>query len=974
MSERLPSPSGEWIDRDQLVTFRYEGRGYRGFAGDTISTALWANGVRVLGRSFKYHRPRGIFSLAGADSNAMMEDQSGRTYPADTTAVRDGMDLRATNTMGGAERDWLSVFDRLSAFIPVGFYYKAFHTPKRLFPFYENQIRKVAGLGSIRPESRFSGSPKDYDFCDVLVVGAGPSGLAAAVSAAELGAQVLLVDENRYPGGTLNFQTRGRDDAQQTRAALLEQIHKAPNIRLRTSTNAAGCYSDHWVALVDDRRLTKLRARSIVVASGCYEHGAAFRNNDLPGVMLASAAQRLVHLFAVRPFERVVLVTANLEGYQAALDLHHAGVQLAAVADLRTDGETSALSERVANLGVAVHNGSAIYEAVPSKGKRGVQEAILCRLDAAGQPSPQGHQMLACDGIAMSVGWMPADNLLRQAGAKMKYQESVEQFVPTGLPPGVLAAGRVNGVYDLQQQLEDGRRAGQEAAVYLGLKYEMTFSSIEKQRSCHSHPYPIVSHPKGKNFVDLDEDLQEKDFYNAAQEGFDNPELLKRYTAVGMGPSQGKHSNLLAVRILSRIRGESMAEKQLTTSRPFTAPVPLGHLAGRIFTPIRRTPLHGRHVAAGARFLHAGAWLRPEYYQSEGRTRDESIALEARNVRAKVGLIDVGTLGKLEISGPGAVEFLERIYTGVFSTLKVGRSRYALMCDEGGIVIDDGMVARLGEDRYYVSTTSTGSEAVYREMQRWALRWSLEVYLTNATYHFGAMNLAGPLSRKLLDPLTDIGLEPESFPYLGVREGIVAGVPARVSRIGFVGELGYEIHVPYDGAVRVWDCLIDAGQKYGIQPFGVEAQRVLRLEKSHLIVSQDTDGLTNPYEAGTGWAVKMQKSFFVGGRSLSILKKKKQSRQLVGFTLPKAYKGPIPKECHLIIDEGQITGRVTSVTRSPTLGQVIGLAYVPPSQSTPGTSIRIRVDSAVVVQAEVAETPFYDPQNNRQKPTNEGQT
>jgi len=369
--------------------------------------------------------------------------------------------------------------------------------------------------------------------------------------------------------------------------------------------------------------------------------------------------------------------------------------------------------------------------------------------------------------------------------------------------------------------------------------------------------------------------------------------------------------------------------------------------------------------------MHAGNWLRPEYYAAPGKTRREAIAGEVAAVRQRVGLIDVGTLGKLEISGPDAAAFIERIYTGRLGKLQPGMTRYVLMCDESGVIIDDGVAARLDRDRFYVTTTTSGSDAVAREMRRWAMVWGMKIVLVNVTGTYAAMNLAGPDSRRLLESLTRINLAPERFPYLSVREGEIAGVTARMLRVGFVGEWGYEIHVPADSAAWLWDRLREAGRDFGIQPFGVEAQRILRLEKGHVIIGQDTDGLTHPFEAGMHWAVKMNKPFFVGQRSLSILSKKPLTRTLVGFSLPESHAGPIPKECHLVIHSGEIAGRVTSVTFSPTLGRVIGLAYVKPEQSKLGSSIEIRVDRAEMIRATVVRTPFYDPENQRQTPAAE---
>ncbi len=964
---RLPEQPGEWIDRSRPVRFWVEDREVVGFAGDTLSTAMWANGIRVLGRSFKYHRPRGIWSLADADCNAMFESEQETNIRADVTRVSEGLNLKAVNTVGGLENDLAGFMDKLSPFFPVGFYYKAFHTPRRLFPFYERKMREMAGLGEVNPHKPLVNTPKRYDFCDVLVVGSGPAGLSAAIAAAQQNLHVLVVEENPHPGGTLCFQA-GRDPRRkQLRAELLEKASSLKNLEIRTSTLAAGYYADHWIALVDSTRMTKLRAKCMVVASGCYEQPAVFRNNDLPGVMLASAAQRLIHQFAVKPFQRAVVLAANGDGYEAALDLHAAGTQVVCIADLRPDGELSDLDKRANEAGILVYKATAIYEAIPSGGKKGIRRVVLCALDEKGLPLLERTIEVDCDGIAMSVGWAPADSLLRQGRTRMSYCRPLEQYVPDVLPPGLFAAGRVNGIYRLEDQLEDGRRAGLAAAAHCGVETDSLPSMPRREGPSPSHPYPIIAHPHGKNFVDLDEDIQVKDIENAVQEGYDSIELLKRYSTFGMGPSQGKHANMNVARILARLKGQSLATSNLTTARPFTSPVALKHLAGRIFSPHRQTPMHQRHQSAGAKFMHAGNWLRPEYYVRPGHTRQQAITDEVLAVRESVGLIDIGTLGKLEICGPDAAEFIERMYTARYAKLEVGMTRYVLMCDESGVMIDDGVAARLAPDRFYVTTTTGGSDAVAWEMKRWAIIWGLKVVLVNATGTYAAMNLAGPNSRQVLRELTHINLDAKAYPYLGVREGYVAGVPARLLRVGFVGEWGYEIHAPADSGAWVWDRIMEVGREYGIKPFGVEAQRILRLEKAHIIIGQDSDGLTHPFEAGMNWAIKQDKAFFVGQRSLDILRKKPVTRRLVGFTLPKDTFGPSPKECHLIIEQGEIVGRVTSVTLSPTLGHVIGMAYVRPEQAVPGTSFSIRVDGGEMIRATVVKVPFYDPENLRQK-------
>jgi sarcosine oxidase subunit alpha len=965
VTERLPPVDGEWIDRSHAIDFSFEGRPYTGFAGDVPSSALWAAGVRVLGRSFKYHRPRGILTAANHDVNTLMQFGQRFNLRADVEALEAGMALEAINTSGGVERDRLRVFDRLSAFLPVGFYYKAFHKPKALAAWWERVFRRVTGLGRLDFDTPHIRTPKRYDFTDVLVVGGGASGLSAALAAAEAGARVVVVDENAQLGGGLGYQ-RGASPESLARLRELEtRLRAMPNVSLRPGTLAAGWYADHWVPLIDARRMTKMRARAVVVAQGAFEQPAVFRNNDLPGVMMASAAQRLIYRYAVKPMQTAVVLTANADGYRAALDLSANGVSVACVVDLRAKGEPSDLSDRVKHHGIRVLPGHCVLEA-EALGDR-LAGVTLCPLNDRGEPETSRPTRIACDGLAMSVGWAPAAALLYQSGCRMQYDADVGQFVPAALTPGMFAAGRVNGVHELSDRLADGARAGLLAAQHCGHAVADVPPPVSRGPAGASHPYPIVDHPSAKNFVDFDEDLQVKDFFNAAQEGFDNIELMKRYSTVGMGPSQGKHSNMNAIRILARILGRTPGEVGSTTARPFFHPVPLSHLAGRGFHPHRETPMHSRHVGLGAVWMQAGVWLRPEYYDVPGKRKADLVREEVRAVRTGVGLIDVGTLGKLEVYGPDAGEFLERAYTGRFANMKVGTSRYAVMLDESGVVIDDGVVVRLAEQHFYFTTTTTGSAVVYRELQRWNAQWNLDVGLVNGTGAFAAVNLAGPLSRQVLAKLTTLDLSSAAFPFVAAREAEVAGIPARLMRVGFVGEVGFEIHVPAEHGAALWDAIMAAGEPHGIRPFGVEAQRVLRLEKAHIIIGQDTDGLTAPDEAGLEWTVKMEKPYFVGRRSVEILRRRGPRQKLVGFELDPAGARTPPKECHLIIRNGAIAGRVTSVVDSETLGRVVGLAFVAPDMTAEGTPLFIRVDGGTMVQARVVKTPFYDPESARQK-------
>ncbi len=955
MMYRLPPIEGEWIDRARPLAFEFEGRGFTGFAGDTISAALAAAGEMMLARSFKYHRPRGIHSFANHDANNLFEVDGVPNVRGDVTPLAAGARVTAVNTRGGLAQDRTRFIEWLAPFLPVGFYYKAFFgtglSGAARFPAWERRIRRLSGLGRIDSRARRGRTPKRYAFCDVLVVGAGPAGLAAALAAADAGARVLLIDENARAGGSGRWS--GAPAAEL--AALVERVAGHQNLETLLSTFAAGYYADHWLALIEPGRMSKVRAGAVVFATGVIEQPAVFRNNDLPGVLTGSAAQRLLHRHAIAPGRRVVVLTANREGYELARDLAAHQVNVAAVLDLRGGAGADA----------AGLHGVRCIAGVEPETALGTGAVRALRFRHAAADGGMRAETIDCDAVLMSVGFAPAGQLLAQAGAGFEYDAALGQHVPVKLPGGVFAAGRVAGGYEFAARCASGREAGLAAAAQArgaALTPPVAIrvppaprSGAEQAVRPVSHPHPVFAHARGRDFVDLDEDLQVHDLLDAAQEGFDSTELLKRYSTLGMGPSQGKHSNVNGARILLRARGATLADTALTTQRPFYHPVPLAHLAGAGFHATRRTGAHPEHDRLEAQWMTVGGWQRVEYYRRAGFERAACIAAEVRAVREHAGLIDVSTLGKIEIHGPDAGAFLDRVYTGIFSDLRVGMTRYGVLLDESGIVRDDGVIARLGPQSYYFTTTTGGAANVYRELLLWNARWRMDCVFVNSTGQRAALNLAGPASRALLQPFTDIDLSEAAFPFLGAREGLVAGIRARVLRVGFVAALGYEIHVPNGAARKLWSHLRTAVETGGAV-FGVEAQRLLRLEKGHAIVAQDTDNLTNPFEAGLGWAVRMGKPFFVGQRSLRIHQRRGARQQLVGIELePDA---PTVHEANLIVHDGDIAGRVTSIGRSPTLGRVIGLAMAAPPLAAPGTALTIRASDGALVRARVVKTPF----------------
>jgi sarcosine oxidase subunit alpha len=566
----------------------------------------------------------------------------------------------------------------------------------------------------------------------------------------------------------------------------------------------------------------------------------------------------------------------------------------------------------------------------------------------------------------MSVGYVPAYQLPLQAGGTLRYDGKAAIFTIVGQDPAVRLAGSVDGFFALEECLAHGAAQGQRAAVASGHNVAELLDAPERSEHSPNHPWPIFPHPSGKDFVDFDEDLQTGDIRNAIADGYRELELVKRFSTVGMGPSQGRHAALATAMILARETQRTVNDIGVTTARPPVTTEKIAVLAGRKFNPMRRTPMHEQHVSHDAVWLFAGNWMRPAYY---GQTSDlkTPIANETMSVRNNVGMIDVSTLGGLDIRGPDAAEFLNRMYTFAYSKLPVGKTRYLLMTNEAGTVIDDGVACRREEQYFYVTATTTGVDRIYRNMLWWNAQWRLNVDIANVTAAYAGINLAGPNARKVLEKLTDdVALSPQDFPYLAYREGTVAGIPARIFRVGFIGELGYEIHVPSRFGASLWRAIGKAGQEFGIRPFGLEAQRLMRLEKGHVIIGQDTDGMTTPEELDMSWAVAASKPFFVGKSSLEIREKTPSSRKLVGFTLQRMPAGGL-EESNLVIRNGSIAGFVTSISHSPTLRQVIGLAYADRRDASIGSSIVLRSSDGKLHRAEVVSPQFYDADNRRQE-------
>ncbi len=943
---RMPQQPGERIDRSKTITFTFDGKPVTGHEGDTIGSALYAEGRRTFSRSFKYHRRRGLMCCSGNCPNCLVSVDGAPGVRACTEPAQNGIKVEHINASPGLEVDVMSVTDSVgSKFTPPGFYYKTFIRPRKLWPAYEWVLRRAAGLGKLPEKQAERTWRTEYRrrHADVLVVGGGHAGLSAAVAAAELGADVVLADDGPEPGGRLLWEG-GREQAQELTGRAREL-----GVELLSSASALGYY-DGLVPIWQGNTMHQVRSRQHVFATGAIEQPLVFAGNDLPGVMLSGGARRLVGLYGVAPGQRVVVATASDRGLRAALALHQAGIQILAVADLRP--EPSRCAQRLDRLGVETHYG---WTVVAARGKKAVTSAVLAPVGA----SPEQRE-LECDVVLVSGGDAPASSVISQAGGRTSYDPDLGHFKVAELPAGVWIAGEVAGRGLFRAAPGSGERAGLEAAHALGLGDDRSRArTAELTRQLDGEEEPAVAAPpasapngsRGKAFACFCEDVTAKDIKLSVAEGYDSIELCKRYTTVTMGPCQGRMCQLPAIRLMARETGQNLEQVGTTTARPPWSTVPLGALAGRPIEPAKRSSIQGRHRELGGAIRWAGDWERPyDYGDPEG---------EALNVHTSAGLIDVSTLGKLVVRGPEAGDFLDRLYPNRMSTLKPGRVRYGVLTSDAGRIMDDGTVSRIDDETFYVTTTSSGAGAVEQWFSWWLADWKMDVHLSDVTQTLSAVNLAGPRAREILKRLTEFDCSPEAFVYLDSRHELVAGVRCLLLRIGFVGELGYEIHFPAAYGEHLWDAILEAGKADGIRPFGLEPQRILRLQKQHIIVGQDTDSESTPYGAAMPWAVKLDKDEdFIGKWALARAAEEPAATALVGFTLSN---GAVPTEGSVVLDErGVAAGQVTSARHSRQLDKVIGMAWVPATLANDGASITI-ADNGTRTMGSVITEPFHDP-------------
>ncbi len=967
---------GGHVDRSQPIHFRWNGRRLPAFAGDTIASALLANDVAVVGRSMKLHRPRGLLSIGAEEPNALVTLGRGAELEPSARAtlipVREGLEVRAQNAWPSVRFDVGRVFDATFPLWHAAFYHKTFKWPS--WEFYERWIRRTAGIAK-PPRER---DPARYDtvnaHCDLLVVGGGPAGLLAAQVASRAGLTVILAEQDFECGGRLVATNTLINDAPVTVwfASVLGELAPSRNVTLLTATTAFGLYDHGHAGLLqrldlgsDPRpvrqRYWRVHAGQTLLATGAIEQPLIFGHNDLPGVMLAGAVRQYANRYAVAAGRHIVLATNNDSAYLAALDLVAAGAPLTLLLDSRAEAPAD-LAKWLRAQRVEVRTGTSVVKAQG----RGRLERM--RLNTGDE--------VACDALGMSGGWMPAVHLYSHARAAIGFDEAGRSFRPLEPRPPLLAAGSLNGRTTLDASFADAMDAVRLVLEHAGRPAELLVARPTVQEATVSPEVGALPRPAAvrsdRQWLDFLHDVTVADAEIALAEGYEHIEQLKRYTTCGMAVDQGKTSNLNALLTVAELSGRSPAETGTTTFRPPYTPVTLGALAGRQigerYAPRRLLPAHAGHEALGAAWWEAGGWMRPACYPRKGESAGDAVHREASAVRSGLGIFDASPLGKIEVTGSDAARFVDRFYANNMATLKEGRVRYGLMLNENGVIIDDGTVARLARDRFLLTTTSGGATRVAAWLEEWRqCEWpDLEVFVTPVTTHWATFAVAGPRARQLLARFrTDIAFDWRSMPHMSLREGTFAGVPARLYRVSFSGELGYEINVPARHGAALWTELLRAGVDFGVTPYGIETVLLLRLEKGFLHVGVDTDGTTAPADVGWGEAAERKKGDFIGKRSLTRRDNLRPDRlQLVGLHSTDGQ--PLLAGAHLRLastTEGS-DGWITSAGHSPALGRPIALALLRGGRARPGETLAVH-DLGKQTQATVVSHTFLDPEGKR---------
>ncbi|WP_298842706.1 sarcosine oxidase subunit alpha family protein [uncultured Roseobacter sp.] len=1002
MSSRLTS-GGRFVDRGHPVTFSFNGRTLSGFEGDTLASALLANDQMLVGRSFKYHRPRGIVASGAEEPNGLVNMGEGNRFEPNqrvtTTELFDGLAARSQNHWPSLEFDIGAINTKLARFLPAGFYYKMFIHPRPLWKHvYEPFIRQSAGLGQAPKEADADTYEHFYAFCDVLVVGGGIAGLQAARVAAKSGARVILMEQTPHWGGRapVDGGTVNGAPVDEFVEQIVSELETMPNVTMRTRMMGAGVY-DHGYVLGYEQlrdnapakpgprhRLWRIRAAQIVTATGAIERPLSFAGNDIPGVMLASAVRDYLVNFGVSAGDRTVIVTNNDDAYLTAFTLNHAGRTVSAILDARSPDLESPAMVQARALGIRVLAGHGIAAV---KGGKRVASVEVCRQEGSGAVTEE----IACDAVAMSGGWSPVVHLWSHCGGKLTWDTDQAMFrpdvdkAPTGADGAafVTAAGSANGLMSLAETVSDADAAGKAAARAAGFTPKRTKAPVgEASEEARMEPVWLMPaqadyEHRAKAWLDYQNDVKVSDVQLAAQEGFESVEHTKRYTTLGMATDQGKLSNINGLATLAGALGAEIPQVGTTTFRPPYTPISLASIAGdargEVFQPVRRTPMHDWHDDNGAHWEPVGQWRRPYAYLRQGETVSQAVNREVLNTRRNLGLLDASTLGKIIVKGPDAGKFMDMMYTNMMSTLKPGKCRYGLMCSENGFLIDDGVVARIDEDTFLCHTTTGGAESIHQHMEEWLQTewWDWNVWVANVTEQYAQVAVVGPNARKVLEKLGGMDVSREALGFMEWADGEIGGFACRVYRISFSGELSYEIAVKAGQGRAFWDALTEAGAEFGAMPYGTECLHVLRAEKGFIMIGDETDGTVIPQDLGLNWAISKKKEDFLGKRAQERSHMTDPKRwKLVGLeTLSGAV---LPDGAYAtgagVNANGQrnVIGRVTSAYYSATLGRGIAMGLVLDGPDRMGEVLEFPGTEGATFKARIVDPVFYDKEGEKQ--------
>ena len=998
MTKNLRVKTSKFVDETYKVSFKFNGKTYYGFKGDTLASALLANDIHLVGRSFKYHRPRGIMSAGSEEPNAIVQlhNNSSRTEPnvrATEIEIYEGLEATSQNCWPSVNFDIGGINNFLSPILPAGFYYKTFMWPASFWEKYEYFIRKSAGLGKSPTEADPDVYEHKYIHCDVLIIGAGISGIMAAKTSAKNGFKTLLVDEKHYLGGSTIYQNSEHFKINnQVSSSWLEkeinEIKKIENLEIKTRTSVAAFHGYNFLLArenltdhlpVDQRnnktrqRLLKIRAKKVITATGSLERPLIFNNNDRPGILLCSAINKYANLFGVACGEKNILFTNNDTAYETAINLFNKGINVEAIIDNREEIDSKLIKD-AEKYNIKIYKG---YTVVNTSGYKRINKVSIMQLSKDGQKVVGSKISIACDCLGISGGWTPAVHLFTQSGGKLKFRDEDQVFIPDIYPSDQISIGSCNGDFTLDEILVDLSKT---LKKFLNLKIT-DYENLEVKSSFNKSKRNIWLLPsdkaigKTKSFVDYQNDATAKDIKLALREGFRSIEHVKRYTTTGMGTDQGKLGNMHALGIISETSNSKMGELGTTTFRPPYTPLTFGTIVGRnvgeYFDIFRKTPIHDWHVQNKAKFENVGQWKRAWYYPKDNESMHDAVQRESKAARDSAGILDASTLGKIDIQGTDASEFLNRVYTNAWSKLAIGKCRYGLMLNEDGMVYDDGVTTRLDENHYIMTTTTGGAATVLGKLEDYLqTEWpELDVYLTSVTDHYATISVCGPNSKKIVSKvIPDLDLSDENFPHMSFKNTKIDKIKCRVMRISFTGEHSYEINIQANYGKSVWEKCMEVGKEFNITPYGTETMHLLRAEKGFIIVGQDTDATVTPIDLQMDWIVSKKKYDFIGKRSLYRSDTIRDDRkQLVGLLTEN------PEE---ILEEGaqivadintspvEMLGHVTSSYYSPNLNKSIALGVVKGGKKMMGQRLIVPMENKKI-NVIVADPVFLDKENKR---------